>query len=179
MKVSIIASRVLAGLSIAAAFTGIAVANTGSANTGSIQQPTSVSVSDGTTFKDNFTANGGNWNFNNQNANLNLSFDATQIRWEDPTKETPLNHIGITSNMLEVNTNLGGYYENSYSFNINTKNGVTLNDVTNVFHNSNITGNTTFGANSSLYLGGGNLNINGNATLNNVAGSGIKYDWQH
>lgn len=58
MKVSIIASRVLAGLSIAAAFAGIAVANTGSANTGSIQQPTSVSVSDGTTFKDNFTANG-------------------------------------------------------------------------------------------------------------------------
>lgn len=173
MKVSIIASRVLAGLSIAAAFAGIAVANTGSANTGSIQQPTSVSVSDGTTFKDNFTANGGNWNFNNQNANLNLSFDATQIKWEDPTKETPLNHIGITSNMLEVNTNLGGYYENSYSFNINTKNGVTLNDATNVFHNSNITGNTTFGANSSLYLGGGNLNINGNATLNNVAGSGM------
>lgn len=173
MKVSIIASRVLAGLSIAAAFAGIAVANTGSANTGSIQQPTSVSVSDGKTFKDNFTANGGNWNFNNQNANLNLSFDATQIKWEDPTKETPLNHIGITSNMLEVNTNLGGYYENSYSFNINTKNGVTLNDVTNVFHNSNITGNTTFGANSSLYLGGGNLNINGNATLNNVAGSGM------
>lgn len=173
MKVSIIASRVLAGLSIAAAFAGIAVANTGSANTGSIQQPTSVSVSDGTTFKDNFTANGGNWNFNNQNANLNLSFDATQIKWEDPTKETPLNHIGITSNMLEVNTNLGGYYENSYSFNINTKNGVTLNGATNVFHNSNITGNTTFGANSSLYLGGGNLNINGNATLNNVAGSGM------
>ncbi|OCR09987.1 autotransporter family protein [Helicobacter pullorum] len=173
MKVSIIASRVLAGLSIAAAFAGIAVANTGSANTGSIQQPTSVSVSDGITFKDNFTANGGNWNFNNQNANLNLSFDATQIKWEDPTKETPLNHIGITSNMLEVNTNLGGYYENSYSFNINTKNGVTLNDATNVFHNSNITGNTTFGANSSLYLGGGNLNINGNATLNNVAGSGM------
>lgn len=173
MKVSIIASRVLAGLSIAAAFAGIAVANTGSANTGSIQQPTSVSVSDGTTFKDNFTANGGNWNFNNQNANLNLSFDATQIKWEDPTKETPLNHIGITSNMLEVNTNLGGYYENSYSFNINTKNGVTLNDATNVFHNSNITGNTTFSANSSLYLGGGNLNINGNATLNNVAGSGM------
>ena len=173
MKVSIIASRVLAGLRIAAAFAGIAVANTGSANTGSIQQPTSVSVSDGITFKDNFTANGGNWNFNNQNANLNLSFDATQIKWEDPTKETPLNHIGITSNMLEVNTNLGGYYENSYSFNINTKNGVTLNDATNVFHNSNITGNTTFGANSSLYLGGGNLNINGNATLNNVAGSGM------
>ena len=173
MKVSIIASRVLAGLSIAAAFAGIAVANTGSANTGSIQQPTSVSVSDGTTFKDNFTANGGNWNFNNQNANLNLSFDATQIKWEDPTKETPLNHIGITSNMLEVNTNLGGYYENSYSFNINTKNGVTLNGATNVFHNSNITGNTTFGASSSLYLGGGNLNINGNATLNNVAGSGM------
>lgn len=173
MKVSIIASRVLAGLSIAAAFAGIAVANTGSANTGSIQQPTSVSVSDSTTFKDNFTANGGNWNFNNQNANLNLSFDATQIKWEDPTKETPLNHIGITSNMLEVNTNLGGHYENSYSFNINTKNGVTLNDATNVFHNSNITGNTTFGANSSLYLGGGNLNINGNATLNNVAGSGM------
>lgn len=173
MKVSIIASRVLAGLSIAAAFAGIAVANTGSANTGSIQQPTSVSVSDGTTFKDNFTANGGNWNFNNQNANLNLSFDATQIKWEDPTKETPLNHIGITSNMLEVNTNLGGYYENSYSFNINTKNGVTLNDATNVFHNSNITGNTTFSANSSLYLDGGNLNINGNATLNNVAGSGM------
>lgn len=173
MKVSIIASRVLAGLSIAAAFAGIAVANTGSANTGSIQQPTSVSVSDGTTFKDNFTANGGNWNFNNQNANLNLSFDATQIRWEDPTKETPLNHIGITSNMLEVNTNLGGYYENSYSFNINTKNGVTLNDATNVFHNSNITGNTTFGASSSLHLDGGNLNINGNATLNNVAGSGV------
>lgn len=173
MKVSIIASRVLAGLSIAAAFAGIAVANTGSANTGSIQQPTSVSVSDGKTFKDNFTANGGNWNFNNQNANLNLSFDATQIKWEDPTKETPLNHIGITSNMLEVNTNLGGYYENYYSFNINTQNGVTLNDATNVFHNSNITGNTTFGANSSLYLGGGNLNINGNATLNNVAGSGM------
>lgn len=173
MKVSIIASRVLAGLSIAAAFAGIAVANTGSANTGSIQQPTSVSVSDGTTFKDNFTANGGNWNFNNQNANLNLSFNATQIKWEDPTKETPLNHIGITSNMLEVNTNLGGYYENSYSFNINAKNGVTLNGETNVFHNSNITGNTTFGANSSLYLGGGNLNINGNATLNNVAGSGM------
>lgn len=173
MKVSIIASRVLAGLSIAAAFAGIAVANTGSANTGSIQQPTSVSVSDSTTFKDNFTANGGNWNFNNQNANLNLSFDATQIKWEDPTKETLLNHIGITSNMLEVNTNLGGYYENSYSFNINAKNGVTLNGETNVFHNSNITGNTTFGANSSLYLGGGNLNINGNATLNNVAGSGM------
>lgn len=173
MKVSIIASRVLAGLSIAAAFAGIAVANTGSANTGSIQQPTSVSVSDSKTFKDNFTANGGNWNFNNQNANLNLSFNATQIKWEDPTKETPLNHIGITSNMLEVNTNLGGYYENSYSFNINTKNGVTLNGETNVFHNSNITGNTTFGANSSLYLGGGNLNINGNATLNNVAGSGM------
>ena len=173
MKVSIIASRVLAGLSIAAAFAGIAVANTGSANTGSIQQPTSVSVSDGTTFKDNFTANGGNWNFNNQNANLNLSFDATQIKWEDPTKETPLNHIGITSNMLEVNTNLGGYYENSYSFNINTKNGVILNGATNVFHNSNIAGNTTFGTNSSLYLDGGNLNINGNATLNNVAGSGM------
>lgn len=173
MKVSIIASRVLAGLSIAAAFAGIAVANTGSANTGSIQQPTSVSVSDSTIFKDNFTANGGNWNFNNQNANLNLSFDATQIKWEDPTKETPLNHIGITSNMLEVNTNLGGYYENSYSFNINTKNGVTLNGATNVFHNSNITGNTTFGANSSLHLDGGNLNINGNATLNNVAGSGM------
>lgn len=173
MKVSIIASRVLAGLSIAAAFAGIAVANTGSANTGSIQQPTSVSVSDGTTFKDNFTANGGNWNFNNQNTNLNLSFDATQIKWEDPTKETPLNHIGITSNMLEVNTNLGGYYENSYSFNINTKNGVTLNNATNVFHNSNITGNTTFGASSSLHLDGGNLNINGNATLNNVAGSGV------
>ena len=173
MKVSIIASRVLAGLSIAAAFAGIAVANTGSANTGSIQQPTSVSVSDGTTFKDNFTANGGNWNFNNQNANLNLSFNATQIKWEDPTKETPLNHIDITSNMLEVNTNLGGYYENSYSFNINTKNGVTLNGETNVFHNSNITGNTTFGASSSLHLDGGNLNINGNATLNNVAGSGV------
>lgn len=181
MKVSIIASRVLAGLSIAAAFAGIAVANTGSANTGSIQQPTSVSVSDGTTFKDNFTANGGNWNFNNQNANLNLSFDATQIKWDmtDPSnpKEVPLNHIGITSNMLEVNTNLGGHYlssdDDSYSFNINAKNGVTLNGATNVFHNSNITGNTTFGANSSLYLGGGNLNINGNATLNNVAGSGM------
>lgn len=173
MKVSIIASRVLAGLSIAAAFAGIAVANTGSANTGSIQQPTPVSINDFTTFKKDFKQNGGNWNFNNQNANLNLSFDATQIKWEDPTKETPLNHIGITSNMLEVNTNLGGYYENSYSFNINTKNGVTLNDATNVFHNSNITGNTTFGANSSLYLGGGNLNINGNATLNNVAGSGM------
>lgn len=178
MKVSIIASRVLAGLSIAAAFAGIAVANTGSANTGSIQQPTSVSVSDSTTFKDNFTANGGNWNFNNQNANLNLSFDATQIRWDttDPLnpKEVPLNHIDITSNMLEVNTNLGGHYlDDSYSFNINAKNGVTLNGATNVFHNSNITGNTTFGANSSLYLGGGNLNINGNATLNNVAGSGM------
>lgn len=173
MKVSIIASRVLAGLSIAAAFAGIAVANTGSANTGSIQQPTPVSINDSTTFKKDFKQNGGNWNFNNQNANLNLSFDATQIKWEDPTKETPLNHIGITSNMLEVNTNLGGYYENSYSFNINTKNGVTLNDATNVFHNSNITGNTTFGANSSLHLDGGNLNINGNATLNNVAGSGM------
>ena len=173
MKVSIIASRVLAGLSIAAAFAGIAVANTGSANTGSIQQPTPVSINDSTTFKKDFKQNGGNWNFNNQNANLNLSFDATQIKWEDPTKETPLNHIGITSNMLEVNTNLGGYYENSYSFNINAKNGVTLNGETNVFHNSNITGNTTFGANSSLYLGGGNLNINGNATLNNVAGSGM------
>lgn len=173
MKISIIASRVLAGLSIAAAFAGIAVANTGSANTGSIQQPTPVSINDSTTFKKDFKQNGGNWNFNNQNANLTLGFDATQIKWEDPTKETPLNHIGITSNMLEVNTNLGGYYENSYSFNINTKNGVTLNDATNVFHNSNITGNTTFGANSSLYLGGGNLNINGNATLNNVAGSGV------
>ena len=173
MKVSIIASRVLAGLSIAAAFAGIAVANTGSANTGGIQQPTPVSINDSTTFKKDFKQNGGNWNFNNQNANLTLGFDATQIKWEDPTKETPLNHIGITSNMLEVNTNLGGYYENSYSFNINTKNGVTLNDATNVFHNSNITGNTTFGANSSLYLGGGNLNINGNATLNNVAGSGV------
>lgn len=185
MKVSIIASRVLAGLSIAAAFAGIAVANTGSANTGSIQQPTSVSVSDSTTFKDNFTANGGNWNFNNQNANLNLSFDATQIKWDtsDPMnpKEVPLSHIDITSNTLQVDTTLGGHYmeraenplENTYSFNINAKNGVTLNDATNVFHNSNITGNTTFGANSSLYLGGGNLNINGNATLNNVAGSGM------
>lgn len=185
MKVSIIASRVLAGLSIAAAFAGIAVANTGSANTGSIQQPTSVSVSDSTTFKDNFTANGGNWNFNNQNANLNLSFDATQIKWDtsDPMnpKEVPLSHIDITSNTLQVDTTLGGHYmeraenplENTYSFNINAKNGVTLNGATNVFHNSNITGNTTFGANSSLYLGGGNLNINGNATLNNVAGSGM------
>lgn len=176
MKVSIIASRVLAGLSIAAAFAGIAVANTGSANTGSIQQPTitDIAVSDSAGFNSNFQQNGtGNWQFNNTNSNLNLSFDATEIKWEDPTKETPLNHIGITSNMLEVNTNLGGYYENSYSFNINTKNGVTLNDATNVFHNSNITGNTTFGANSSLYLGGGNLNINGNATLNNVAGSGM------
>ena len=181
MKVSIIASRVLAGLSIAAAFAGIAVANTGSANTGSIQQPTPVSINDSTTFKKDFKQNGGNWNFNNQNANLTLSFDATQIKWEDPTKETPLNHIGITSNTLQVDTTLGGHYmeraenplENTYSFNINAKNGVTLNDATNVFHNSNITGNTTFGANSSLYLGGGNLNINGNATLNNVAGSGM------
>lgn len=186
MKVSIIASRVLAGLSIAAAFAGIAVANTGSANTGSIQQPTSVSVSDGTTFKDNFTANGGNWNFNNQNANLNLSFDATQIKWDtsDPMnpKEVPLSHIDITSNTLQVDTILGGSYnefnvenplEDTYSFNINAKNGVTLNGATNVFHNSNITGNTTFGANSSLHLDGGNLNINGNATLNNVAGSGM------
>lgn len=185
MKVSIIASRVLAGLSIAAAFAGIAVANTGSANTGSIQQPTSVSVSDGKTFKDNFTANGGNWNFNNQNANLNLSFDATQIKWDtsDPMnpKEVPLSHIDITSNTLQVDTTLGGHYmeraenplENTYSFNINAKNGVTLNGETKVFHNSNITGNTTFGTNSSLYLGGGNLNINGNATLNNVAGSGM------
>ncbi|STQ88583.1 autotransporter outer membrane beta-barrel domain-containing protein [Helicobacter pullorum] len=181
MKVSIIASRVLAGLSIAAAFAGIAVANTGSANTGSIQQPTPVSINDSTTFKKDFKQNGGNWNFNNQNANLTLSFDATQIKWEDPTKETPLNHIGITSNTLQVDTTLGGHYmeraenplENTYSFNINAKNGVTLNDATNVFHNSNITGNTTFGTNSSLYLGGGNLNINGNATLNNVAGSGM------
>lgn len=181
MKVSIIASRVLAGLSIAAAFAGIAVANTGSSNTGSIQQPTPVSINDSTTFKKDFKQNGGNWNFNNQNANLTLSFDATQIKWEDPTKETPLNHIGITSNTLQVDTTLGGHYmeraenplENTYSFNINAKNGVTLNDATNVFHNSNITGNTTFGANSSLYLGGGNLNINGNATLNNVAGSGV------
>lgn len=185
MKVSIIASRVLAGLSIAAAFAGIAVANTGSANTGSIQQPTSVSVSDSTTFKDNFTANGGNWNFNNQNANLNLSFDATQIKWDtsDPMnpKEVPLSHIDITSNTLQVDTTLGGHYmeraenplESTYSFNINAKNGVTLNGATNVFHNSNITGNTTFGANSSLHLDGGNLNINGNATLNNVAGSGV------
>lgn len=181
MKVSIIASRVLAGLSIAAAFAGIAVANTGSSNTGSIQQPTPVSINDSTTFKKDFKQNGGNWNFNNQNANLTLSFDATQIKWEDPTKETPLNHIGITSNTLQVDTTLGGHYmeraenplENTYSFNINAKNGVTLNDATNVFHNSNITGNTTFGANSSLYLGGGNLNINGNATLNNVAGSGM------
>ena len=185
MKVSIIASRVLAGLSIAAAFAGIAVANTGSANTGSIQQPTSVSVSDSTIFKDNFTANGGNWNFNNQNANLNLSFDATQIKWDtsDPMnpKEVPLSHIDITSNTLQVDTTLGGHYmeraenplENTYSFNINAKNGVTLNGATNVFHNSNITGNTTFGANSSLHLDGGNLNINGNATLNNVAGSGM------
>lgn len=181
MKVSIIASRVLAGLSIAAAFAGIAVANTGSSNTGSIQQPTPVSINDSTTFKKDFKQNGGNWNFNNQNANLTLSFDATQIKWEDPTKETPLNHIGITSNTLQVDTTLGGHYmeraenplENTYSFNINAKNGVTLNDATNVFHNSNITGNTTFGTNSSLYLGGGNLNINGNATLNNVAGSGM------
>ena len=182
MKISIIASRVLAGLSIAAAFAGIAVANTGSANTGSIQQPTPVSINDSTTFKKDFKQNGGNWNFNNQNANLTLGFDATQIKWDmtDPLnpKEVPLNHIDITSNMLEVNTNLGGHYlssdyDDSYSFNINTKNGVTLNGETKVFHNSNITGNTTFGTNSSLYLGGGNLNINGNATLNNVAGSGM------
>ena len=144
MKVSIIASRVLAGLSIAAAFAGIAVANTGSSNTGSIQQPTPVSINDSTTFKKDFKQNGGNWNFNNQNANLTLSFDATQIKWEDPTKETPLNHIGITSNTLQVDTTLGGHYmeraenplENTYSFNINAKNGVTLNDATNVFHNS-------------------------------------------
>lgn len=186
MKVSIIASRVLAGLSIAAAFAGIAVANTGSANTGSIQQPTPVSINDSTTFKKDFKQNGGNWNFNNQNANLNLSFDATQIKWDtsDPMnpKEVPLSHIDITSNTLQVDTILGGSYnefnvenplEDTYSFNINAKNGVTLNGATNVFHNSNITGNTTFGANSSLHLDGGNLNINGNATLNNVAGSGM------
>lgn len=185
MKVSIIASRVLAGLSIAAAFAGIAVANTGSANTGSIQQPTPVSINDSTTFKKDFKQNGGNWNFNNQNANLTLGFDATQIKLDtsDPMnpKEVPLSHIDITSNALQVDTTLGGHYmeraenplENTYSFNINAKNGVTLNGATNVFHNSNITGNTTFGANSSLYLGGGNLNINGNATLNNVAGSGV------
>ncbi len=185
MKISIIASRVLAGLSIAAAFAGIAVANTGSANTGSIQQPTPVSINDSTTFKKDFKQNGGNWNFNNQNANLNLSFDATQIKWDmtDPMnpKEVPLSHIDITSNTLQVDTTLGGHYmeraenplENTYSFNINAKNGVTLNGATNVFHNSNITGNTTFGANSSLHLDGGNLNINGNATLNNVAGSGM------
>lgn len=186
MKISIIASRVLAGLSIAAAFAGIAVANTGSANTGSIQQPTPVSINDSTTFKKDFKQNGGNWNFNNQNANLNLSFDATQIKWDtsDPMnpKEVPLSHIDITSNTLQVDTILGGSYnefnvenplEDTYSFNINAKNGVTLNGATNVFHNSNITGNTTFGANSSLHLDGGNLNINGNATLNNVAGSGM------
>lgn len=185
MKVSIIASRVLAGLSIAAAFAGIAVANTGSANTGSIQQPTPVSINDSTTFKKDFKQNGGNWNFNNQNANLTLGFDATQIKWDmtDPLnpKEVPLNHIDITSNTLQVDTTLGGHYmeraenplESTYSFNINAKNGVTLNGATNVFHNSNITGNTTFGASSSLHLDGGNLNINGNATLNNVAGSGM------
>lgn len=186
MKISIIASRVLAGLSIAAAFAGIAVANTGSANTGSIQQPTPVSINDSTTFKKDFKQNGGNWNFNNQNANLTLGFDATQIKWDtsDPMnpKEVPLSHIDITSNTLQVDTILGGSYnefnvenplEDTYSFNINAKNGVTLNGATNVFHNSNITGNTTFGANSSLHLDGGNLNINGNATLNNVAGSGM------
>lgn len=185
MKISIIASRVLAGLSIAAAFAGIAVANTGSASTGSIQQPTPVSINDSTTFKKDFKQNGGNWNFNNQNANLTLSFDATQIKWDmtDPMnpKEVPLSHIDITSNTLQVDTTLGGHYmelaenplENTYSFNINAKNGVTLNGATNVFHNSNITGNTTFGTNSSLHLDGGNLNINGNATLNNVAGSGV------
>lgn len=188
MKVSIIASRVLAGLSIAAAFAGIAVANTGSANTGSIQQPTitDIAVSDSAGFNSNFQQNGtGNWQFNNTNSNLNLSFDATQIKWDtsDPMnpKEVPLSHIDITSNTLQVDTTLGGHYmeraenplENTYSFNINAKNGVTLNGATNVFHNSNITGNTTFGANSSLHIDGGNLNINGNATLNNVAGSGM------
>lgn len=188
MKVSIIASRVLAGLSIAAAFAGIAVANTGSANTGSIQQPTitDIAVSDSAGFNSNFQQNGtGNWQFNNTNSNLNLSFDATQIKLDtsDPMnpKEVPLSHIDITSNTLQVDTTLGGHYmeraenplENTYSFNINAKNGVTLNGATNVFHNSNITGNTTFGTNSSLHLDGGNLNINGNATLNNVAGSGM------
>ena len=159
MKFSIIASESQAGLSIAAAFAGIAVANTGSANTGSIQQPTPVSINDSTTFKKDFKQNGGNWNFNNQNANLTLSFDATQIKWDmtDPMnpKEVPLSHIDITSNTLQVDTTLGGHYmelaenplENTYSFNINAKNGVTLNGATNVFHNSNITGNTTFGTN--------------------------------
>ena len=184
MKISIIASRVLAGLSIAAAFAGIAVANTGSASTGSIQQPTPVSINDSTTFKKDFKQNGGNWNFNNQNANLNLSFDATQIKWDtsDPMnpKEVPLSHIDITSNTLQVDTILGGSYnefnvenplEDTYSFNINAKNGVTLNGATNVYHNSSIKsseGAVTFGG--AVNVDGANLDVTSKTgtTFNNA-----------
>ena len=184
MKISIIASRVLAGLSIAAAFAGIAVANTGSASTGSIQQPTPVSINDSTTFKKDFKQNGGNWNFNNQNANLNLSFDATQIKWDtsDPMnpKEVPLSHIDINSNTLQVDTILGGSYnefnvenplEDTYSFNINAKNGVTLNGATNVYHNSSIKsseGAVTFGG--AVNVDGANLDVTSKTgtTFNNA-----------
>lgn len=180
MKVSIIASRVLAGLSIAAAFAGIAVANTGSANTGSIQQPTitDIAVSDSAGFNSNFQQNGtGNWQFNNTNSNLNLSFDATEIRNDNTTK---LNNLDINANNVTITGPIGGYFPDelgeivgdlaptgqAFSFNINAQQ-VTFdsNAFVNIYKDSNITGDTTFQNGAMLNVIGHNLNIIGNANF--------------
>ena len=162
MKISIAASRVLTSLGVVAALSSsaIAVADT-------------VNNTDFTTkFKENTT---GNWEYKNTANDLTLSVDPTSVTTGADSKQIELNKLTINANSFTGNAGvtLGGIKNNTntYSFNIDTKGGVTQNGATNVYHNSSIKsseGAVTFGG--AVNVDGANLDVTSKTgtTFNNA-----------
>lgn len=170
MKISIAASRVLTSLGVVAALSSSAIAAADTAGNTDFT----------TKFKENTT---GNWEYKNTANDLTLNVDPTSVTTGEGVDIKPieLNNLTIDANSFTGDTavTLGGTKNqfnptdplaNTYSFNINAKNGVTLNGSTNVYHNSSITSDTTTTFGGAVNVEGANLNVTSKTgtTFNNA-----------